>query len=45
VSETAQCDWSDEWDRNGVSASTMGLMLGSDVADKITGQFEKNDRG
>jgi hypothetical protein len=32
VSETAQCDWSDELDGNGVSANTMGLMFGSDVA-------------
>jgi hypothetical protein len=37
--------WSHELDGNDVSASTVGLMLGSDVAGKITGQFEKNDRG
>ena len=45
VSETAYCDWSHELDRNGVSESTMGQMLGSEVEGRIAGKFEEYDRG
>jgi hypothetical protein len=44
VSETTYCDWSHELDGNGVPESTMGQMLGSDVAGRIAGKFEEYDR-